>query len=333
MNYRQHSINRLTASAACALVAFTLCWLARPVVAQESGPQQQQQSTPALSAAQLETLLNQAYARTVEYTTIFKDLMAEERQSIELYDAGGQLMQRRRIVSDFVVYQSQLDGALMYEYRNVREVDGVAVPDRRERAMNLAERLVKVDSVSKELDRIDREASRYDLNYSVKGSTLNQAMAVQKEVRAAFKFEATGREMIDGHEVIVVSFEQVARHPQLHFNLSLPKVKASAPLYKGRLWLDAHTAQLWREEREIIIRLPKFTDPLPVMRFELHYVPSKFKILVPQRIQFSTVGSVRRVEGRPPILSPGGRVSFEYGPFELFDVVVNPGSFAPQPPR
>jgi hypothetical protein len=197
----------------------------------------------------------------------------------------------------------------------------------------LARRLVKIDSVSKELDRIDREASRYDLNYSVKGYTLNQAMALQKEVREAFTFEQAGRETIDGQEVIVVNYEQVRQHPQIQFNLTLPKVKSHPPVYKGRLWLDARTAQLWREEREIIVHLPKVTETVAVMRFEFNYRPSKFKILVPRQIIFSTLGSIRRVEGKPPILSPGGRVRFEYGQFEIFDVTVKPGGLTPREPQ
>jgi hypothetical protein len=302
----------------------------RAIEAQDGGqrpPDSKQNEVP------LESLLNQAAARTAEYINVFKDLMAEERQTIELYDSNGQLRRTRRLLSDFVVYQSQLDSTLMVEYRNVREVDGVAVSERQERAMDLARRLVKIDSVSKELDRIDREASRYNLNYSVKGYTLNQAMALQKEVREAFRFEQAGRETIDGQEVIVVNYVQVREHPQIQFNLTLPKVKDSPPFYKGRLWLDARTAQLWREEREIFAYLPKITEPIAIMRFEFNYRPSKFKILVPQQIIFSTLGSITRVEGKPPILSPGGRVRFEYGQFELFDVTVKPGGLTPQQPQ
>jgi hypothetical protein len=326
MKYRRPSTTNLFCAVTLALVAFIL---PRAIEAQDARPQPDSKQ----NEAQLDSLLNQAAMRTREYTNVFKDLMAEERQTIELYDANGLLLRSRRLLSDFVVYQSQLDSAQMVEYRNVREVDGVTVSSQQERALDLAQRLVKVDSVSKELDRIDREASRYDLNYSVKGYTLNQAMALQKEVREAFKFELAGREMIDGQEVIVVNYEQVKAHPQIQFNLSLPKVKSSAPVYKGRLWIDARTAQLWREEREIILRLPKITDPVAIMRFEFYYRPSKFKILVPQRITFTTLGSIKRVEGKPPVLSPGGRVRFEYGQFEVFDVTVKPNSLTPQHPQ
>jgi hypothetical protein len=332
MNFRRHLLNTLHGAAlCCALAACALLLLLLPpraALAQDAA--RQPAARPA--APQLDGLLNQAAERTTEYTNVFKDLMAEERQTVELYDANGQLMRQRRILSDFVVYQSQLKSTMMVEYRHVREVDGVAVADQEQRAINLFERLVKVDSVSKELDRIDREGSRYDLSYSIKGYTLNQGMALQREVREAFEFREAGRETIDGHEVVVLTYRQIAQHPLLKFNLSLPKAK-SAPLYRGRLWLDAATAQLWREEREIIVRLPKLIDPVPVIRFEFQYRPSKFKILTPQRITFSTVGSIKRVEGHAPLLSPGGRVQFEYGTFEIFDVSVKPGDLTPQRPQ
>jgi hypothetical protein len=329
MNNRRHSLNPLL-KAACygALVAFTL--LARAAAAQEETTNKLASQT---GASSLESLLERAYERTIEYTNGFKDLMAEERQTVELYDAGGRLRQQRRILSEFVVYQSQLKSTTMVEYRHVIEVDGVAVADQQERAVHLFERLVKVDSVSKELDRIDREASRYDLSYSVKGYTLNQGMALQKEVREAFAFRVAGREMIDGHEVVRLDYQQILQHPQLQFKLSLPKVKSSTPLYRGRLWLDARTAQIWREEREITINLPKFTEPVAVMRFEFYYTPSKFDILMPKRVTFTTLGSIKKVEGQPPLLSPGGRVQFEYGVFDTFDVSVKPGGFTPQRPR
>jgi hypothetical protein len=329
MTQRRHFINPLLAAALLCTLAALAPWHPRPVQAQEDA------KTPASKpkAAPLEHLLDEAYARTLEYLNVFKDLMVEERQFTELYDAGGMLVRKRLVVSDLVVYQSWLDNTMMVEYRNVREVDGVPVSNQQERALNLTERLVKVDSVSKELDRIDREASRYDLNYSVKGYTLNQGMALQREVRDAFEFKIAGRDKIEGHEVVVINYAQTAQHPKIQFKLSLPKVKSSAPLYRGCLWLDAQTAQLWREEREIIVRLPKFADYVPVIRFEFHYAPSKFKILVPQRITFTTLGSIRKVDGEAPILSPGGRVKFEYGKFETFDVSVKPGGLTPQRPR
>lgn len=328
MSYRRHFINPLFAAAlVCALVALALS-IPRQIQAQDG-----KSSTPKPKSAQLERLLDEAYARTVEYISVFKDLMVEERQSTELYDAGGILLRKRLIVSDLVVYQSWLDNKTMVEYRNVREVDGTPVSKQQERAMNLTQRLVKVDSVSKELDRIDREASRYDLNYSVKGNTLNQGMALQKELRDAFEFEIAGRDIIEGHEVVILNYMQTVQHPKIKFKLALPKVKSSAPLYRGRLWLDAKTAQLWREEREIFTRLPKFPDPVPVMQFEFQYTQSKFRILVPRRITFTTLGSIRKVEGAAPILSPGGRVKFEYGTFETFDISVKPGGLTPQRPR
>jgi hypothetical protein len=75
----------------------------------------------------LEALLTTARANIASYPTVFKDLAAEETKTVEIYEKPGALSGKRRIVSDFIVYQSQRDPAVMTEYRNVREVDGGAV--------------------------------------------------------------------------------------------------------------------------------------------------------------------------------------------------------------
>jgi hypothetical protein len=121
MNFRRCLLNTLSGAAAqgFALAVITLSLLLLlPLAsyAQETAAR----PAPKPVALPLESLLNQAAERTLEYTNVFKDLMAEERQTVELYDASGQLMRQRRLLSDFVVYQSQLKSTLMVEYRHVR---------------------------------------------------------------------------------------------------------------------------------------------------------------------------------------------------------------------
>ena len=64
-----------------------------------------------------------------------------------------------------VIYQSQLDPTVMVEYRDVKSVDGVAIKMREARLVSFLNRSANADSVKKELDRVIRESSRYDLNY------------------------------------------------------------------------------------------------------------------------------------------------------------------------
>src|SRR5262249_35837200 len=115
-----------------------------------------------IAQAELEVLLTTARDNVASFPAVFKDLAAEETKTVEIYEKPGALSGTRRIVSDLIVYQSQRDPAVMTEYRNVREVDGVAVSGRDDRAIKLFERLAKADSITKELNRIHREGSRYD---------------------------------------------------------------------------------------------------------------------------------------------------------------------------
>jgi hypothetical protein len=281
----------------------------------------QQTPRPQLDPAGLKELISLASLRVSEYKARFKDLSADEEQKVEEYDAEGKLKRQRRIVSDLIIYQSQLDASVTVEYRNARAVDGVPVAKRDERLVNLFEKLAKAGSVKKELDRINRESRRYDLNYSLYGLTLNQGLPLEEKARASFQFTVAGREQINGRNVIVLQYQQVAQIPELTVKLSLPSaLKGAELLYRGRLWLDAETAQLWREEQEMMLKLPSLAHPLIWMRFEFDYVSSSFGILTPQRIVAMTYSNGRTGADNVPELLLGGKVTFEYSGFRRFDV-------------
>lgn len=280
------------------------------------------QSDPQASdAAATAELVGRAAARRREYMEKFKDLTAEETQRVEEYEAKG-LKRRREVVSDLIIYQSQLDSSSMFEYRNVRTVDGKAVAGRDRRVEQLFGRLAKADSKKKELERIHSESKRYDLNYSAYGLTIEQGLPLAERVSPSFRFTVTGSERIDGHDVIVVRYEQVSQTPELNTKLSsLPqRLKGAEPLYRGRLWLDRDTARLRREERELTIRHPYLPAPLTLMKFEFNYADSRFEILTPTRIIFSTYNRGRDLPGGGAELSLGGRAVFEYGKFSRFGV-------------
>ena len=150
----------------------------------------QQPAHPQPNSAELEELLRRASLSVGEYKARFKDLTADEEQKVEEYDSKGKLKRQRRIVSELVIYQSQLDSTSAAEYRNVRSVDGVAVAKREERLVNLFGRLGKADSVKKEIDRISRESRRYDLGSSIYGETLYQGLPLEPN---AHLFSVHGR--------------------------------------------------------------------------------------------------------------------------------------------
>jgi hypothetical protein len=286
---------------------------------------------PQLDPTELKELIRLASLSISEYKAKFKDLTADEKQKVEEYDSEGKLKRQRQIVSDLVIYQSQFDASLTAEYRYVRSVDGVALAKREKRLINLFDRLARADSVKKELDRINRESRRYDLGYSFYGLTLNQGLPLGESVRASFQFTVTSQEQMNGRDVIVLQYQQVAQSPRITTKLSLPsELKGAEPLYRGRLWLDAETTQLWREERELTLRHPSFSYLLVLMRFEFDYVASRFGILTPQRIVLSTYNKGRIGADKLPELVLGGKVTFEYSSFRRFDVSSPDASLNPQ---
>ena len=108
----------------------------------------------------------------------------------ELYDKKTDKMeQRRRTESDLIVYASQRDPNQVAEYRNIREVDGKPVRNQIERVEKLFERVAKADSTGKELDRINRESVRYDLDTQFTGYTIFNAFAIWSKLRRYFKYE------------------------------------------------------------------------------------------------------------------------------------------------
>jgi hypothetical protein len=280
----------------------------------------QQPAPVAADDAATADLIKRAVLRRGEYMQGFKDLTAEETQKVEEYEDEG-VKRRREVVSDLIIYQSQLDSSFMAEYRNVRAVDGRAVAGRDRRVGQLFGRLGKADSTKKELERLDRESRRYDLNLSAYGLTLNQGLPLDERLSPSFRFTAAGREQIDGHDTIMVEYQQVAQNPGLQTKLSPPqRLKGAEPLYRGRLWLDRDTAKLRREERELVIKHPSLTAPLTLWRFEFSYGDSRFGLLTPTRIVFSSYTRGRDGAGGAPELLLGGRVTFEYGGFQRFGV-------------
>lgn len=283
--------------------------------------------------AEVRELVRRAGISVGAYQTGFKDLTAEEEQHVEEYDAQGKLKRQRRIASDLVVYQSQLDPTQVVEYRDVRAVDGAAVKKREARLVSLLNKSAKADSVRKELDRIYRESRRYDLAHSFYGMTLHQGLPLDEKARAAFQFKLAGREQVDGHETIVLEYQQVSQSPHLTFDLASlpPALKGAEGLYRGRLWLDAETAQIRREARELTLRLASLTHPLVLYRFDLDYGDSRFGFLTPRRIVVTIYSRGRTGADQKPELLLGGKITFAYGAFSRFAVDAPDASLSPPP--
>jgi len=286
---------------------------------------------PGQTDAELKDVVDRAAFKVGEYITRFKDLTADEEQKVEEFDRGGKLKRQRRIASDLVVYQSQLDPSKMVEYRDVKSVDGVPVKKREARLASLLNKSAQAGSVKKELERINRESRRYDLNYSMYGMTLNPGLPLHENARGSFQFKLADREQVNGRGAIVIEYQQVAQNPDIAFKLSSlpPELKGAWTLHRGRLWLDPETAAIRREVREMTLEHPTLTRPLVMMRYDLDYADSRFGFLTPERIVISTYNHGRTGADKKHELLLGGKVSFEYGAFTRFDVDTPDASVTP----
>jgi hypothetical protein len=291
--------------------------------ANTSSARQQQDLPPIPSHAQmrLERFLSDAAARTDEYFALFQDLTAEETKTIEIFRGANEVSRSRRIVSDLVVYQAQLDNASIAEYRDVREVDGAPIPGREDRVGKLIAQREAASSIRDELQRITRESTRYDLDRTISGLTISEGLPLQAWARALFAFKVVGTEQIEGRTAVVVDYQQSAPNSRFGFKFSLPSELGSAqPLYRGRLWIDIATAHLWRERREIAVTPVESAPqtPLVIQSIDFEYKASRFGAPLPSRIVF--MSSLKFDKGPDKALHsvPDFRVTFEYGPFKRF---------------
>jgi hypothetical protein len=315
-------IFRLASSPTHKMLKRGLCSLALLLLASASISFAQQAPQSAADQAELNELIRRAAIRIKEYKIGFKDLTAEEQQTLEEFDAQGKVEKQRRVASDLFIYQSQLDPNEMFEYRDVKSVDGVPVKKRETRLVNLLNKATKSDSLKKEFDRIQRESQRYDLGNSLYGMTLNQGITLDEKGRDAFQFKLAGREQVNGHDSILVDYQQLSQTPAHKFDLKhLPgPLKGALAFYRGRLWLDAETSQIRREVREVTLKLPSLDQPLMFYKFELDYADSRFGFLTPRRLVVTFYGRGRLDAEKKPVTLVGARTTFEYSAFIRFAV-------------
>jgi hypothetical protein len=161
--------------------------------------------------------------------------------------------------------------------------------------------------------------------------TLNQGLPLNENLRESFQFTLAGREQVNGHDATVIEYRQVSPNPDIAMKLSsLPsELRGAGTLYHGRLWLDAETAQIRREVREMTLEHPSLSRPLILMRYDFDYADSRFGFLTPQRIVISTFNHGRTGADKKPELLLGGKVTFAYGAFTRFEVATPHSSLTP----
>jgi hypothetical protein len=299
--------------ALCAIMVIALCL----IVSNPASAQQKSETT--LTTARLEELLDKAGALSDKYQSLFRDLTAEEKRVFELYNKTGGLDTRRQTLSDLIVYASQRDPNKVAEYRNIREVDGKPVKNQLERVEKLFDRVSKTDSPRKELDRINRESARYDLDTQFTGYTIFNAIATWKKLRRYFKYEFAGYKRLGDKELVVIKYEQTEFVDNLFGLNHYRKPNVTGPMMRGQYWIDSQ-GRLERDHHEIFFRDNAQPRTFKAIEVDYYFTFDEQGIWLPHYILFQYFNPLKSDKGFPVEMFLSVRITHEYGPFRRFEV-------------
>jgi len=248
----------------------------------------------------LEKFLDKADKAGATYFQTFKNLVAEELKTYEYFRRDGTVEDSRKIRSVFVVYQSTKNNAAA-EYRNVIEFNGKNVARSDDSIQSFFEKLGKTASSREEIDKINKEGDRFDGRSHSHGMTLMPAFVLNKNFRPFFEFQIVGREKIEGREAVVVAYRQTKHCPWIKANATdeekkaqpsgitfdadvPPNFRPTNPRLDGKMWLDAETGQLWRNDFSVTIQPAVLTKPVLSANLSFEYRSSEFGILLPKKM-------------------------------------------------
>lgn len=291
------------------------------------------EKVPHSAAASLATIVDGAAKQTESYRETFKNLVATENKFFERYGSGGEVREQMNVESVFLVYESPKDKRVSSEVRNVVKVNGKSIPAGESMSDEFFAELRKEKTLESELKRIQKESSRYDKTLEVYGLTLNKAIILSENLRPYFDFKLAGKENYQGNDVYVVAYRQTRQSPfitlnsgssagpgqaSLDFSLDVPNsLKKSEVFLSGKLWIDAKTFRVWREERRLSIQTE---SPIPLVETVFEYQPSDFEILVPKRISLNT-NAVKKKDGTYAAVKDT-HLDLEYSKFKKSNVEV-----------
>lgn len=294
--------------------------------------------TPAPTPVSLETILSEAEKQTIQYKENFNNLLAEEIKTFDDYDKNGSINKTRRIESNFLVYQSVKNPGSAVEYRNVTKVDNAPVGDVERRAEDFFNDVLRSDSAERELEKIQKESSRYDKNLDIKGLTLNQAPILAEHIRPFLNFTLVGEDTFENRDVYMIDYAQKTKSRFIIFDsedtkpeklyliyfLDLPKqFRNNEPFLSGRLWIDKETLQVLGEQRNVLVRPQNGQKPFAVMETSFTYQFSELGVLTPKKITLTDYNI--RTKGDEFTITVDNRATFEYTKFTQSDVEVKSG--------
>ena len=269
----------------------------------------------------LQKVLDEVMKKRSQYIETFKDLTAQETKLTELFDEQGRLEAQRTVVSDFLVYPSQVNDGVVSEYRVVRDVDGKPVSNSSEQAQRLIEQLAKTKTLTAEHKRLVEQNMKYNLHYYRWDVTLNPARQFAEAAKSNYTYEILGNEKLGSREVVVLGYRKKSFDPVnargIFSDFSNPEVSD-----RGRLWVDANTFKICQWENELVVRHLETGNTLVVMRDQVEYVDSSFGILVPKTITITFFDrlSYKRGNAAPPRTLLSGRITYRYDSFKRFNV-------------
>lgn len=249
----------------------------------------------------LEALINKAEKSIANYSEVFKNLSADELKTNKYFKENGTLDETRIVKSLFIVYQSPRSNYIS-EFRNPLEFNGKSVARSDEKVSNFFEKLAKADSDKEEYKKLRQESDRFDGKAKSWGVTLFQTSPFGW-FRPFFEFKIAGEEMFEGRKAIIIEYNQTKPTLLLKANPTAEESKAepngmeySTPLSNdlsptnprlaGKIWLDAETGQIWRNEFKVSINPAKLTKSVVSSEILYEYQSSKFGVLVPKTFHF-----------------------------------------------
>jgi len=320
------NMHRSKPSYITSIVLFLL--IAASAAAAQTPPVAVAQTVAAPSTAEI---VRRAAEQRALYLNEFKNLISREEKTYEIYDKNGSVKKQRKITSVFIVYQLNKTAGREVEFRNVIEVDGKLVTDAEKRSADFFNEVVVAQTSQKELEKLEKETSRYDLDPVIDGMTLNQAVALADNMQPYFTFERAGSETVDGRPTIILTYQQTKPSPFVLAKSSdaSPDGKTAVkydvnhsgsvdPRLRGKLWLDAETMQVRREVRQFTVRPEKFPEHVVYVEDQLDYTASDFSILTPKRF----VHVQNTIRSKDSSAVKNATVIFEYDKFTRPEVDV-----------
>jgi hypothetical protein len=234
------------------------------------------------------------------YIDTFRNLLSQENKTFDIYGKDGEVKKRRTITSTFIVYPLSRDENRIAEFRNVLEVDGKKLKDSDARAQDFFRKVISSESSHKELDRLEKESSRYDEEVAISGMTLFQSPVLAPEMRQFFQFHLDGSEIIDGADTYVVSYIQTRPSADVvvnskdqdnkktwrqYYDVDVDKDGDLNARINGKIWIDAATFQIRREMRQLTLQPQGADTPIMAITDEFEYQSSQFGIFTPKRIR------------------------------------------------